>query len=471
MLFPSTIFIFGFAPIAILGYWLIKGDKWRRAWLTLASYFFYAYGSRLFLGYNAWMLVILLLVSSLVDYFAGLGMATNDDNPRIRRRWFLSSIVVSLSFLGFFKYYMLISGTIDNAIVHLGWVDIFPRWEIILPIGISFFTFNSMSYAIDVYRRDVKPTRDIIEYSTFIALFPHLIAGPIVRYRQICDTLRDLPKRFTNEHLNLGLFFFGLGLVKKVLIADRIAYYINPMFADYMQLKPVEAWLAMFGYSLQLYFDFAGYSLMAIGLAQLLGIHFPQNFNSPYRAVSISDFWRRWHMSLSSWLKDYLYIPLGGRDNRFIALTLTMFLGGLWHGPNWTFAAWGLYHGILLQLHHMLKNVPWIPRNPVYARIGTFLLVSIGWVFFRSPNFGIAMSLFGKMFDIPGLLQPVTLQPALVIGVIVAMAWAMLAPNAWELVRDRQVEPRRSWAVALGILSAICILLLSETGPFLYFQF
>jgi alginate O-acetyltransferase complex protein AlgI len=328
-----------------------------------------------------------------------------------------------------------------------------------------------MSYAIDVYRRDVKPTRDIVEYSTFIALFPHLIAGPIVRYRQICDTLRNLPKRLTPEFLNMGIFFFALGLIKKVLVADRIAYYINPMFADYASLRPLEAWLAMLGYSLQLYFDFAGYSLMAIGLAQLLGIQFPQNFNSPYKAVSISDFWRRWHMSLSSWLRDYLYIPLGGRDNRLVALTLTMFLGGLWHGANWTFAAWGIYHGILLQLHHWLKNVRWLPKNPIWARIGTFILVTIGWVFFRPPNFAVSMAFFQKMFDIPGLFQPVTVQPALVIAIVVAGAWAMLAPNGWELIHDRLAEPRRWWAIALGVLGAVCILLLSETGPFLYFQF
>jgi len=463
MLFPSAIFIFVFAPITIGGYWLIRDDRWRRAWLTLASYFFYAFWN--------WHFVWLLWVSSMVDYVAGLGMAANDEHPAKRRMWFLTSICVSLSLIGFFKYYMLLAGTVDGLSWRLGGFNLFPQWQIILPIGISFFTFNSMSYAIDVYRREIKPTRDIVEYSTFIALFPHLIAGPIVRYRQIYQTLRNLPKRLTPEFLNIGVFFFALGLIKKVLVADRLAYYINPMFADYTRLAPVEAWLAMLGYSLQLYFDFAGYSLMAIGLAKLLGIDFPQNFNSPYKAVSISDFWRRWHMSLSSWLRDYLYIPLGGRDNRLVALTLTMFLGGLWHGANWTYAAWGLYHGLLLQIHHNIKGVRWIPRNPVWARIGTFIMVTIGWVFFRPPNFAVSMAFFSKMFDLPGLFRPVTIQPALVIGIIVAGAWAMLAPNGWELIYARKAEPRRGWAIALGFLAAVCILLLSETGPFLYFQF
>ena len=463
MLFPSDIFIFVFAPLTIAGYWLIPDDRYRRGWLTLASYFFYAYWN--------WHFVWLLWFSSMIDYVAGLGMAANDGRPAVRRMWFLVSICASVALIGFFKYFMLIASTVNSLSWNLGGFNLFPQWQIILPIGISFFTFNSMSYAIDVYRRDVKPTRDIVEYSTFIALFPHLIAGPIVRYRQICDTLRNLPKKLTSEYLNLGLFFFGLGLIKKVLVADRIAYYINPMFADYQNLKPLEAWLAMFGYSLQLYFDFAGYSLMAIGLAKLLGIDFPQNFNSPYKAISISDFWRRWHMSLSSWLRDYLYIPLGGRDNRLVALTITMLLGGLWHGANWTFAVWGLYHGLLLQIHHMMKGVRWVPRNPVWARAGTFILVTIGWVFFRPPTFEMSLSMLGKMFDLKGLLQPVTVQPALVAAVIIAGAWAMFAPNGWELIRDRGVEPKRSWAVALGFLCAICILLLSETGPFLYFQF
>jgi alginate O-acetyltransferase complex protein AlgI len=260
-------------------------------------------------------------------------------------------------------------------------------------------------------------------------------------------------------------------LIKKVLIADRLAYFVDPMFTAYAQLKPAEAWLAMVGYSLQLYFDFAGYSLMAIGLAYFLGIHFPQNFNSPYKAVSISDFWRRWHMSLSSWLRDYLYIPLGGRKNRFAALTITMFLGGMWHGVSWTFAAWGLYHGLLLQIHHSLKNVPWIPRNEVWARIGTFILVTIGWVFFRPPNFGVTAAFFSKMFNVPGLFQPITIHPGFLILIAIALAWAMLAPNAVELVHVKQVEPKKSWAIILGVLAAICILLLSQTGPFLYFQF
>jgi len=259
--------------------------------------------------------------------------------------------------------------------------------------------------------------------------------------------------------------------VKKVLVADRLAYYIDPMFASYQGLAPVEAWLAIIGYSFQLYFDFSGYSLMAIGLGHLLGFKFPQNFNSPYKAVSASDFWRRWHISLSTWLRDYLYIPLGGRNNRAVALAVTMLLGGLWHGAAWTFMLWGAYHAVALELHHHLKKVRWIPRNLVWAQIGTFLMSTIGWVFFRPTTFEASLSILKKMFDIPGLFTSVTVQPVLIGLIIIAGLWAMLAPNGVELIRERRIELTPAWGISLGILTAVCVLLSRESGPFLYFQF
>jgi D-alanyl-lipoteichoic acid acyltransferase DltB (MBOAT superfamily) len=210
---------------------------------------------------------------------------------------------------------------------------------------------------------------------------------------------------------------------------------------------------------------------MAIGLAYLLGFEFPQNFNSPYKATSISDFWRRWHMTLSRWLKDYLYIPLGGRNNRAIALAATMLLGGLWHGAEWTFVAWGAYHAILLELHHHLKQVPWLPKNKVWAQIGTFLLVTIGWVFFRPPTFHASWTILTKMFNIPGLFQASPVNFGLVLFIVVAGSIAMLAPNVVELIRVKKAPLERKWAIIIGILTAACILFLSEPTPFLYYQF
>ncbi|HDS29650.1 MAG TPA: MBOAT family protein [Firmicutes bacterium] len=462
MLFPTIEFIFAFAPISIIGFWLIRSDRLRRAWLVLASYFFYGYWDPRFLP--------LLIITSLINYYSAL-FINRSDNPAIRKKWLFIALTGNLALLGFFKYFMLLMKTV-NAIS--GWIGagaVFPAWNIILPIGISFFTFQAMSYTIDVYRGKTDPTDDIVEFSAYVALFPQLIAGPIVRYIWIRDRIRNLKARLTINYLNLGIFFFTLGLMKKVLIADRIAYYSDPLFANYKSLAPIEAWLAILGFSLQLYFDFAGYSLMAIGLGYLLGFEFPMNFNSPYKAVSISDFWRRWHITLSTWLRDYLYIPLGGRDNRMVALAATMLLGGLWHGAEWTFVAWGAYHAILLELHHHLKGFRWIPRNPVLAQIGTFLLVTIGWVFFKPPTFEASWTILKKMFDIPGLFTPATIQLPLVALILVGGVWAMLAPNACELVREKNIQPTRSWAVALGLLGAVCILLCSESGPFLYFQF
>lgn len=467
MLFPTLKFIFLFAPIAIIGVWLIKGDKWRRLWLLCVSYFFY--------GFWEWekfhgQLLLLLVFISLINWFCALKIKAAPD-PKSKKTWLVVSLIGSLGLLGYFKYFMLLVNTVNSIAERYGSGDPVLGISIILPIGISFFTFQAMSYTIDVYRGNVEPTDDVIEFSAYVALFPQLIAGPIVRYVWIRETLRNLHKKLTTEYLNLGLFYFTIGLIKKVLIADRIAVYIDPMFASYDTLAPVEAWLAMIGYSLQLYFDFAGYSLMAIGLGYLLGFEFPQNFNSPYRAVSISDFWRRWHITLSTWLRDYLYIPLGGRENRAIALAVTMLLGGLWHGVAWTFVVWGAFHAVLLELHHRLKGISWLPKNKVYAQIGTFLLVTIGWVFFRPPTFTASWSILTKMFNIPGLFAGVAVQPGLVALIVIAGAWALIAPNAVELVRTGQMKPSPVWAISLGILGAICILLCSESGPFLYFQF
>ncbi|MCX6646905.1 MAG: hypothetical protein NTY09_11230 [bacterium] len=462
MLFPSYVFIFIFAPAVLTTYWLIRNDRLRKLWLAIASYIFYAYWD--------WRFSSLLLIITIVNYAAALQIVKSADR-KTRRRWLIFTCIVNLGILGFFKYYMLFAATLNHAI---GWFSVgqlLPEWTIILPIGVSFFTFQAMSYSIDVYRGDVEPARDFIEFAAYKALFPQLIAGPIVRYIEVVDTFRSLPKKISTENINLGFYYFSLGLIRKVLIADRIARYTDPMFLGYSALLPLESWIAIIGYSLQLYYDFSGYSLMAIGLGHFLGFTFPQNFNSPYQAVSISDFWRRWHMTLSRWLRDYLYIPLGGRNNRAIALAVTMFLGGLWHGAAWTFVAWGIYHAILLELHHRLKNFKWIPRNVIWARFGTFMLVTIGWVFFRPPTFEVSFVMLGKMFDLPGLFQQISVNPKLVLVILIALVWEMCYPNAVEIVRVRKLNPQKYWIFVLAVLTTLCILQLSYSGPFLYFQF
>lgn len=463
MLFPTTIFIFLFGPIAIAGYWLIKGERLRRFWLILVSYIFY--------GWWDWRFCALLIISTLIDYMVGIRVHEAKD-PIIRKRWLIVSLCSNLGMLGFFKYAMLLMSTWNSFVGWIGVGQTFPNYEILLPIGISFFTFQTMSYTIDVYRKKITPTYDMVAFATYVALFPQLIAGPIVRYSEISETLKNLPKKLTTENLNLGLFYFAAGLSKKVLIADRIDYYIAPMFTNYLNLTPGEAWIAILGFTIQIYFDFAGYSLMAIGLGHLLGFEFPQNFNSPFKALSVSDFWRRWHMSLSRWLKDYLYIPLGGRNRRAMALTTAMLLGGLWHGAEWTYMCWGAFNAIGLELHHRLKNVPWWPRNKTYAQIATFIFFATSIIFFKPRNLGEVYVFFSKMVDIPGLfLFRTNVTPTLLFIMAVGLLWGMIAPNMVELVRVKKATPKPYWAVILGILMAVCILLLSETGPFLYWQF
>lgn len=465
MLFPSRIFLFLFAPLTIYGFWLIKKKRLRLLWLAVMSYIFY--------GYWDWRFSSLLIIVTLVNYFTSLFIYRS--YSKSRRTWLILALIANLGMLGFFKYFMLLASSANSMLGLFGATPLFPNWQIVLPIGISFFTFQAMSYTIDVYRGDVKPTEDFIEFAAYIALFPQLIAGPIVRYREIREKLRNLPIRLSSENFNIGLFYFTLGLVKKMLIADRIAYFIDPMFADYGSLSSIQSWAAILGFSLQLYFDFAGYSLMAIGLGHLIGLEFPQNFNSPYKAVSISDFWRRWHMTLSRWLKDYLYIPLGGRDNRAVALAVTMLLGGLWHGAAWTFMIWGAYHAVLLELHHHMKKFNWVPRNLVWAKIGTFLVATIGWVFFRPETLDASFTILRNMFDVPGIISQFTTGTAVPFSlwfyILIAIFWAAFLPNAVELVRVKNVEPKPWWGIGLGFLAALCVLHLSESGPFLYFRF
>ncbi len=463
MLFPTPIFVFIFGPIAILGYWLIRNQRLRYYWLILASYIFYGWWDPRFCG--------LLIISTLVDYFVGIRLNETED-PVVRKRWIVVSLVTNLGMLGFFKYAMFLMSSWNTLI---GWVGVgptLPNYNIVLPIGISFFTFQTMSYTIDVYRRKIKPTYDLAEFATYVALFPQLIAGPIVRYAEIMHTLKNLPVKLSRDYLTLGLFYFAVGLSKKVLIADRIDYFVAPMFTNYQNLTSGEAWIAVMGWTIQIYYDFAGYSLMAVGLGHLLGFEFPQNFNSPFKAISVSDLWKRWHLTLSSWLKDYLYVPLGGRNRRALALSLTMLLGGLWHGPDWTFVLWGGFHAIGLELHHRLKNVPWFPRNLVYAQIATFIYFSFSLAIFRPRNIGESYIVISKMLNLKDLvLEKVAVAPVLLLLMAAGLLWGMLGPNMIELVRIRKVKPKPIWGIVVGILVAICILYLSESGPFLYWQF
>jgi alginate O-acetyltransferase complex protein AlgI len=339
-----------------------------------------------------------------------------------------------------------------------------------LPAGISFYTFQTISYVVDVYRGHGEAHRDYLAYLGFVIFFPHLVAGPLTRHDQLIPQLHAVARDGIAAHRKLsGAMLFALGLAKKVLIADRIAAFADPLILHVGGATTVEAWLALLGYTLQIYFDFSGYSDMAVGLGRLFGIELPQNFDSPYKSTSPRDFWRRWHMTLSRWLRDYLYISLGGNRKGIVRMRvnmlLTMTLGGLWHGAAWTFAVWGLYHGLLLAGHAAVES-QW-ERLPVWTqRLATFVLVMLGWVLFRSPDFASALAWY-RALVVGGAVTGLALGK-LALLVAGGLAIVQLAPNTWQLDLEA-ARPR--WGVVLGLVFATSIVATTLSSRFLYFQF
>ncbi len=467
MLFNSYAFLFGFLPPVLAGWWgLTRWKQLRLAFLTFASWFFYAWWD--------WRYLPVLIGATSVDFLAGRWIAASESEPR-RRLLLTASLATNLGILAYFKYAGFFFSSLNGLGSALGYRVGLPGLNILLPIGISFYTFNSMSYTIDIFRRRVEPTRDVLEYTTFVGLFPHLIAGPIVRFTDLAGQLRNLAPTLTSETAARGLFFLSCGLVKKLLVADRLDRYVAGLYTAHGQLGFLTGWAAALGYSLQLYFDFSGYSDMAVGLALLLGFRFPQNFNSPFKAVNISDFWRRWHMSLSSWFRDYLFIPLGGSQRgakrTVLNLVLTMFLAGLWHGAAWTFVVWGLAHGFLLGSHAVLRRVGWTPRSVVVNRALTFVLVCAAFVIFRSPNLTVAGQVLSSMLGLRGLGSAAELHALLPLRFALLMAallvFVNVAPNTWQV----RLRPRVWQGLALGLAAAIAVMTISQPHPFIYFQF
>jgi alginate O-acetyltransferase complex protein AlgI len=467
VLFTTYAFLFGFLPVALLGWWSLRPRNVRLAFLTCASWVFYAWWD--------WRFLPLMVGTTSVDYVAALAIARSA-GVRRRRVLLAVSLGVNLGILFYFKYTTFFLMSLNGVGSLVGLDAPLPVLEVLLPIGISFYTFNSMSYTIDVFLRRVEPTRNILEYSAFVALFPHLIAGPIVRFTDIADTLRRPALRLGSATAAAGLFFLACGLVKKLLIADRLDPYVDGLFAAPDSLGLLEGWAAAVGYTLQLYFDFSGYSDMAIGLALLLGFQFPQNFNSPLKAENIADFWRRWHMTLSSWLRDYLYIPLGGSRHGLprtaAALGVTMFLGGLWHGAASTFVVWGVIQGTLLAGHAVLRDAGLTPRSVTLNRLVTFMTVAAAFVVFRSPDLGVAGSILLSMTGLRGVAgahAPVLLPFEFLCLMAALLVFVNVARNTWE-VRD-SVRPRIRYGLAVGTAAAVAVMTIAAPHPFIYFQF
>src|SRR5256884_455194 len=461
MLFNSPLFLFAFLPVTYLVFWRLKRKDDRYVWLTLTGYLFYA----------AWdyRFCALMATSTVVAYLAGLGLARWDD-PRVRRLCLIAPITVDLSLLGFFKYANFGLHTANSVAAWLHVPLHLSGPDIVLPVGISFYTFHTITYIVDAYRRTITPTRNFFEFSCYVSLFSQLVAGPIVRFRQIEQDLEEIDQHQPGRTWNIGWSFFTIGMIKKVIIADSIAAIINPALAGYGQLSTAGAWLCMLGYAYQIYFDFSGYSDMAVGLGHLFGIRIPQNFNSPYQATDPSDFWRRWHISLSTCLRDYLYVPLGGSREgawrTYRNIMITMLLGGLWHGASWTFAAWGGYHGLLLVAYRLGRR-HWDAAPALLRRAGTFLLVLVGWVFFRSTSFPMAIDWLERMFA----WRPAPALSGASLFLLVLAVSAVVAHFGSNTFAMRH-QPRPAVAVSLAVLFALGLLVIYGGSPLavLYFQ-
>ena len=463
MLFTSLEFLVLFLPVVLVVALQLRGQPLLR-WITATSVVFYAFAGH-------WWFIVPMLVTTTVDYLVALGLARQ--TVARHRGWLLgASLAGNLGMLAYFKYSGLLVHTAERAVAAMGLGQTSLGWfEVVLPAGISFYTFQTLSYIIDVWRGEAPAERNFIRFAAFVSFFPHLVAGPLTRHHQLIPQLARIAETGIAARWQEGTFLFCVGLSKKVLIADRLGNLVDPMLAPTAPLDLVHAWLALLGYAFQIYFDFSGYSDMAIGLGRLFGIELPQNFNSPYKAVSPRDFWRRWHMTLSFWLRDYLYISLGGNRcgpaRRRFNIMATMVLGGLWHGASWTFAAWGAWHGLLLLAHGELA---WWDRMGVTARRNlTFLFVTLGWVFFRAADFGRAAAWFAGLAGAHGMGTAWTTDTGMLLAlVLVCFAIVRVCPNSLELpLGYLRALPQAGLAVA----TVAALLLMNYGSRFLYFQF
>lgn len=466
MVFSSQIFIFIFLPITLLFYYL-SPRKLRNYTLLLASIFFYAWGGVNFLP--------ILLSSILINYIFGLLLSRFKDNIKLNKLILSIGVLLNLSILFYFKYYDFALGNINTL-----FKTSLPLKDIVLPIGISFFTFQGMSYIIDVYRKPDTFNKNVFSIALYISLFPQLIAGPIVKYKDVDNQIRS--RKETLKDFSYGIERFIIGLSKKVIIADTLAeviLWIIPYSFDVIDTPT--AWFGIICYTLQIFFDFSGYSDMAIGLGNMFGFKFMENFNYPYISKSITEFWRRWHISLSTWFKEYLYIPLGGNrtGNTYRNLLIVFFITGLWHGASWNFIAWGLWHGLFLIIERLIRDKEWYKKIPSIIKWAiTMLIVIIGWVFFSITNLTSALNYLAVMFgfvnnSIITFSIDYFLNFKMIVWLITAILLsAPLIPNIFKKYNSNKFFEIIK-TLFLGILLIICILFIvnSTYSPFIYFQF
>ena len=468
MLFSSIVFLFSFLPAVMILYYLLP-VRFRNVILLLASLVFYAWGEPVYL--------FLMLLSILFNYFSGLDIARNLQDKRAAKRSLVFNLIINLAVLGFFKYEGFVLDTLNGILqVHISY------HALPLPIGISFYTFQILSYIIDVYRGNVKVQTNLPNFALYVTMFPQLIAGPIVQYADVDEQLAS--REISRTKFGEGSMYFIRGLAKKVLLANTsgmIFTEVSGLAKD--NIAVMTAWLGAFAYMFQIYFDFSGYSDMAIGLGKMFGFEFNMNFNYPYVSKSITEFWRRWHISLSSWFRDYVYIPLGGNRVSKIKhirnLLIVWFLTGLWHGAAWNFVAWGLYYGVILIIEKYLLS-PVLDRLPdVVRHIYSIVLVVIGWVLFFSSSFGQAADYIRVMFGAGA--HGFADRESMYLLTSNLILWLILIFGSTPLVHFRYEHMLRSkkWnttiinSVVYAALFIVCIAyLVTETyNPFLYFRF
>ncbi len=461
---------FCFFLIVFAVYWLLRSNTQRKIWLWICSYGFYAAWD--------WRFLSLLLASTLVDYNAGVKLSIPGMAPARRKLWLLVSLSFNLGLLGFFKYFNFFIDSTSHFLDFLGLPVGLHTLNILLPAGISFYTFQTMSYSIDVYLGRLKAA-SFLDFGMFVSFFLQLVAGPIVRATDFLPQLTRM-RVFADVDVRGSLILFLIGYIKKACIADNLAPFVDQYFTDPNAYNSFSAWVGVIAYAVQIYGDFSGYSDMAIASAGLLGYQFCINFNFPYLAASVTDFWRRWHISLSTWLKDYLYIPLGGnRGSKLFAyrnLMITMLLGGLWHGAAWNFIIWGAMHGAALVVHKewSLLAKRWAPLQGVSMRLGsvlTFYFICCTWIFFRAKDFDTAIAVLKScvLLHSPGNQS----LPLGLAGVLVALAiFQWLAATTKLSIAKLAIMPSPMFAGSYGCIVA-CAFAMSSTSyvPFIYFRF
>jgi len=487
MVFSSVLFLLFFLPVFLVIYYLLP-YKIRNPWVLTASILFYAWGAPDF--------IFIVLGSIIADFYLVKYIRQAD---RTGKRWLAGiSVLMNVGLLAYFKY---VNFFIDNVNALLGQFGASPVYwtAIALPIGISFFTFQKITYTVDVYRNVHAPLKRIVDYAMYILMFPHLIAGPIVRFNLVADQIEDRRYNETVENRLNGFFRFVIGLSKKVLIANVLGAEVDRIFAlDAATIGTGQSWAGIIAYAFQIYFDFSGYSDMAIGLALMVGFNFPENFNNPYISQSITEFWRRWHMTLGRFMREYLYIPLGGNRvstaRMYFNLWIVFFLSGLWHGAAWNFIAWGAFHGLFLVADRLflLKTLEKIGKIP--AMLFTFFVSLIGWVLFRAESLGYAMDYLKTMFSFSSAGQPVEFDRKFIVILFISIIFSFfgaikgvetwqgrmlgsgdagmrgLRTANWEL----RTASRMAWRfgfIVLFFLFSLAAIISSGFNPFIYFRF